>query len=197
MFLIRHTHVMTALVACSFVVCAHASLRTDLAPQVKQLQILVSNSKVLQAVTISNQKHASLSQLQLHKLNTMWRKQIKAKNGPLLTEVKNNPATAVLDKVQTASTGKIHLLNVTDDKGISVAQSPMLKNYWYGYKRRWSKVMDLSAGKYYLGRPRMNKKSHQRLVDVGVPVANAQHKVIGVLMAQLQAPPKKSQAKHH
>lgn len=197
MSLNRHTHVMTAFVACSFVVCAHASLRTDLAPQVKQLQTLASNSTVIQAVSTSNQKHASLSQLQLHKLNTTWRKQVKAKSGPLLAEVKNNPATAVLAKVQTASIGKIHLLNITDDKGISVAQSPMLKHYWYGYKRGWSKVMDLTVGKYYLGRPRMNKKTHQRLVDVGVPVANAQHKIIGVLMARLQAPPKKAQVKQH
>ena len=43
----------------------------------------------------------------------------------------------------------------------------------------------------------MNKKTHQRLVDVGVPVANAQHKIIGVLMAQLQAPAKKPQGKQH
>jgi len=196
MSLNRHTHVMTAFVACSFVVCAHASLRTDLAPQVKQLQTLASNNTVIQAVIASNQKHESLSQLQLHKLNTVWRKQVKAKTGPLLTEVTNNPAAA-LAKVQTTNTGKINLLNLTDDKGISVAQSPMLKHYWYGYKRGWSKVMDLTAGKYYLGRPRMNKKTHQRLVDVGVPVANTQHKIIGVLMAQLQAPPKKSHAKQH
>lgn len=197
MSLNRHTHVMTAFVACSFVICAHASLRTDLAPQVKQLQTLASNNIVIQAVNASNQKHASLSQLQLHKLNTAWRKQVKSKTGPLLTEVKNNPATAFLTKVQTSSTGKIHLLNLTDDKGISVAQSSMLKHYWYGYKRGWSKVMDLTTGKYYLGRPRMNKKTHQRLVDVGVPVANTQHKIIGVLMAQLQAPSKKPHAKQH
>ena len=197
MSLNRHTHVTTALVACSFALCAHASLRTDLAPQVKQLQTLASNSTVIQAVSTSNQKHASLSQLQLHKLNTTWRKQAKAKSGPLLIEVKNNPATAVLTKVQTSNTGKIHQLNLTDDKGISVAQSPMLKHYWYGYKRSWSKVMDLTVGKYYLGRPRIVKKTQQRLVDVGVPVANAQHKISGVLMAQLQAPSKKSKAKPH
>jgi hypothetical protein len=140
----------------------------------------ISDKLVIDAVKAQNEKHASLSQEDVEKLDKQWRAEIDASDKPLINSVLNNELSKFLAEKRTASAGLITEIFVMDDKGLNVGQSDITSDYWQGDEAKWQKTYSVGPEAVFVDDVEKDESTQQLQVQISVAIKDPESgKVIG------------------
>lgn len=133
-----------ALVPCVALAGNHEKAVTEYVK--KNVAPWLSDASVLKAVDASNQKHQSLKQADIDKLDGEWinARKAKAAHAPMDALMKNELAMFLKKKVE-ASKGAIVEFFVMDSKGLNVGQTDPTSDYWQGDEAKWQKTYGVGS----------------------------------------------------
>jgi len=106
----------------------------------KNVKPWLSDATVIKAIEASNQKHQSLTQADIDKLDGDWIKARKEKAAHAPMDVlMNNELAVFLKTKKQGSGGAVAELFVMDNKGLNVAQTDPTSDFWQGDEAKWQK----------------------------------------------------------
>ncbi len=96
-----------------------------------ELRAKLADPIVVAAVTGANASNASLSPNDILTLDGQWRAEV-GKDSALIKGVAENPTSAMLRDLVSASGGKVTEVILMDAQGLNVAVSDVTSDYWQG-----------------------------------------------------------------
>lgn len=109
---------------------------------VAQLEAVAQHKVTLLMVLKQNERHQTLGDAQLERLDAQWREEVDAAEQPLIGPVLGSPLSGYLTRVQAHAGGLFTSLSVSDARGLAVGQSTITGHYWQGNERSWRAVFE-------------------------------------------------------
>ena len=104
-----------------------------------EIRAKMADPMVIAAVTGANAGNASLSPNDILTLDGQWRAEV-GKDSTLIKGVAENPTSAMLRDLVSASGGKVTEVIVMDAQGLNVAVSDITSDYWQGDEDKHSQT---------------------------------------------------------
>lgn len=92
------------------------------------------------AIRAQNERHASIDQATIDRLDKQWRAETKAGDQPLIAQLMGSPFSAYLVRIKAESQGLFSEVFVTDKVGLNVGQSSVTTDYWQGDEAKFQKT---------------------------------------------------------
>lgn len=102
-----------------------------------QIRTWLDDPVILNAIRQSNQRNASLTTVEVGRLDTQWRAELDAAEKPLMDQVMSRPASAYLKQIKERGAGLYTEIFVMDARGLNVAQSDVTSDFWQGDEAKW------------------------------------------------------------
>ena len=154
---------------------AEAYVKTNLVPW-------LSDKIVVNAVKAQNEKHASLSQADIDKLDKQWMAEVDAAQKPLIDSLMKNELSAFLAKKKAEAQGVVTEVFVMDNKGLNVGQSDITSDYWQGDEDKWQKTFLLGPDAIHFGKVNKDESTQMLQMQVSVSIKDPETgKVIGAV----------------
>lgn len=137
---------------------------------INQLSLWLSDSALIDAVRVQNEKHAGLSQNDIDTLDQAWRNQADAGSGPLIEDLLSRSVSQYLREQQSNSNGLVAEVFVMDNLGLNVAQSDPTSDYWQGDEAKFQKTFGDGAGSIHIGDVEFDDSSGYYQVQVSMTI---------------------------
>jgi len=137
---------------------------------------------VVNAVKAQNQKHASLTQADVDKLDKQWRAETGASSQPMIQAVLSNDLSKFLKGKKEGSNGLYTEIFVMDNKGLNVGQSDITSDYWQGDEAKWQKTYSVGADAVHVSEVKKDESTQAFQGQLSLPVVDpANNQVIGAI----------------
>jgi hypothetical protein len=147
-----------------------------------KIKTWISDPVIVNAVKAQNEKHASLTQADVDKLDKQWRAETKAAAKPLIDPIVNNDLSKFLKKVAADSKGLYTEIFVMDNKGLNVGQSDITSDYWQGDEAKWQKTYSVGASAIHISDVSKDESTQSFQSQLSLPVVDpASNQVIGAV----------------
>jgi hypothetical protein len=154
-------------------------IRSEVVPKV---QSWIADPVVVDAVKSQNQKHGSLSQSEIDKMDKQWRSETSAGSGKLINEVLGNELSKYLSGVKSDGVGVYTEIFVMDNKGLNVGQSDVTSDYWQGDEAKWKKTYLAGAGSMLIDEVEFDESTQTFQSQLSLSVVDpATNEVIGAV----------------
>lgn len=120
-----------------------ASARAEDSPALTLLpdmRAMLAKPIAMIAIHAQNERHASLDQATIDRLDKQWRAETKAAEQPLIAKLMGSPFSAYLIRMKAESEGLFTEVFVTDKLGLNVGQSSITSDYWQGDEAKYQKT---------------------------------------------------------
>jgi hypothetical protein len=135
---------------------------------------------VIAALKQQNEKHASLSEEEIKKLDKQWRAEVDAAQKPMIDGVLKNELSAFLAKKKSEAKGVITEIFVMDSKGLNVGQSDVTSDYWQGDEAKWQKTFQVGPEAVFFDKIEKDESTQTLQMQVSVSIKDPETgKVIG------------------
>ena len=142
----------------------------------------LGDKTVVDAIKAQNAEHASLTEVNIDKLDKQWRAEIDAASKPLIESVLHNALSAFLTKKKEEAGGLLTEVFVMDDKGLNVGQSDVTSDYWQGDEAKWQKTYKVGPDAIFIDTIEKDESTQQLQAQVSVSIKDpADGKVIGAI----------------
>lgn len=184
--MLKRIPVYAIIVALAGAVAPALAEEPHVAPVKKMVQAKVmpwlSNPAVISAIKAQNQKHASLSQAEIIKLDKQWRAEVKSGGGPLSQSVLSNALSQFLKKVKADSAGLFTEIFVMDNKGLNVGQSDLTSDYWQGDEAKWQKTFLVGPNAIFVDKVEKDESTQALQSQASISIVDpATKQVIGAV----------------
>ncbi|NYZ11113.1 hypothetical protein HL658_01010 [Azospirillum sp. RWY-5-1] len=92
------------------------------------------------AIRAQNERHATIDQATIDRLDKQWRAETKSGDQPLIAQLMGSPFSAYLVRIKAESQGLFSEVFVTDNVGLNVGQSSLTTDYWQGDEAKYQKT---------------------------------------------------------
>jgi hypothetical protein len=135
---------------------------------------------VISALKQQNEKHASLSEEEIKKLDKQWRAEVDAAQKPMIDGVLKNELSAFLAKKKSEAKGVITEIFVMDSKGLNAGQSDVTSDYWQGDEAKWQKTFQVGPEAVFFDKIEKDESTQTLQMQVSVSIKDPETgKVIG------------------
>ena len=154
----------------------------QLRAQAAAMNAWLNDAVVIAAIKEQNERHASLSQTEIDRLDKQWRAETKATAQPLISAVLSTSLSAYLKKVKAESQGLYTEIFVMDNKGLNVGQSDMTSDYWQGDEAKWQKTFLAGPPAVLIGKIKQDESTQMFQSQVSKSITDpATNTVIGAV----------------
>lgn len=147
----------------------------------KLIEELLSDAVVLEAVTVSNQTHQTISDAKIKELDSKW----QATKGvdDFVKSFLTNPCAKQLINFQDNSDGFKEIF-IADAKGLNVCQTNKTSDFYQADEAWWVDAFDSSKGKVGHGVLEYDESAKTEAISLYIPVIDPKtHVAIGVCKA--------------
>ncbi|MGF1622098.1 MAG: PDC sensor domain-containing protein [Rhodomicrobiaceae bacterium] len=142
----------------------------------------ISDKLVIDAIKAQNEKHASLTQDDIDRLDKQWMAEIDASDKPLINSLLNNELSKFLAEKRAASAGLITEIFVMDDKGLNVGQSDITSDYWQGDEAKWQKTYSVGPEAVFVDNVEKDESTQKLQVQISMSIKDPESgKAIGAV----------------
>jgi len=146
------------------------------------VQKLITNPIVVDAIKAQNEKHASLQQANIDKMDKEWRAETGAADHPMIDAVLGNALSAHLKQVKEGSQGLYTEIFVMDNKGLNVGQSDVTSDYWQGDEAKWQKTYQAGPGAIHISEVEEDESTQRFQSQLSMAITDpATNEVIGAV----------------
>ena len=140
-----------------------------------EIRAKMADPMVIAAVTSANAANASLSPNDILTLDGQWRAEV-GKDSTLIKGVAENPTSAMLRDLVSASGGKVTEVIVMDAQGLNVAVSDITSDYWQGDEDKWQKTFQVGGNTVFIDAPEFDADLKATVVQLNMSVDDPQTK---------------------
>ena len=144
----------------------------------------IQSSIVVGAIKRQNARHASLSQDQIRELDQRWQDELAVGFGrqEIVDTMLASPLSQFLVEKQEQSLGLITKLVVMDNKGMNVAISHPIAEYWQGENEMWQSTYGAGVNRTFVSNMQRQQGSRNYQITVSYSIADpATGKNIGAI----------------
>jgi hypothetical protein len=141
----------------------------------------LSEAVVVDAVKAQNEKHASITEADIDKLDKDWRAQAKAGGGEMIDAALGNDLSKFLKSKKEGAGGKISEIFVMDNKGLNVGQSDVTSDYMQGDEAKWQKSYGAGPGAVFVDEIEFDDSSQAFQSQVSVTIVDGSGAAIGAI----------------
>lgn len=175
-----------AAVAVVFALTSQAQAANDFEPQIRSfvesdIMPWLSEAVVVDAVKAQNEKHASITEADIDKLDKEWRAQAKAGGGDMIDAALGNDLSKFLKSKKEGAGGKISEIFVMDNKGLNVGQSDVTSDYMQGDEAKWQKSYGAGPGAVFVDEIEFDDSSQAFQSQVSVTIVDGSGAAIGAI----------------
>ncbi|NJO37154.1 MAG: hypothetical protein HC871_05435 [Rhizobiales bacterium] len=116
----------------------------------QQLQPWLQSPVLIDAITKQNAEHARLTEGDIDAMDKDWRSQAKNGGGPLISRLRERPASTYLVDKKKQSGELVTEVFVMDNQGLNVAISDVTSDYMQGDEAKWQKTYGQGAGQVFI-----------------------------------------------
>lgn len=138
------------------------------------------NPVVIAAIKAQNQKHSSMAEAEIIKLDKKWRAETSASDKPFINSILANELSAFLKGEKKKSGGLFTEIFVMDNKGMNVGQSDITSDYWQGDEAKWKKTYLVGANAVHIGKVKKDESTQTFQSQVSLSISDG-GKVIGAV----------------
>lgn len=135
-----------------------------------EVKALVSSDKVIRAVQEQNVENEDMITSEMRVLENKWSSERRKKKRPLSKMIKEANLSVFLAKVKEKSGDIFTEIVVTDSNGITVGQSGLSENYWYGRQNVWKQTFESRSYSTYISDLYFNDHTGLFQVDVAMMI---------------------------
>jgi len=147
-----------------------------------EIQMWVKDPIVVNAVKAQNQKHASLTQADIDRLDKQWRAETGASSQPMIQAVLSNGLSKFLKGKKDAGNGLYTEIFVMDNKGLNVGQSDITSDYWQGDEAKWQKTYSVGPNAVHVSEVKKDESTQAFQGQLSMSVVDpANNQVIGAI----------------
>ena len=132
-----------------------------------------------------NERYKALSQAEIDRLDSDWRKEREASAQPLIASTLNNPLSTYLTQVQANSAGLFTEIFVIDAKGLNAGQSSITSDFWQGDEAKFQKTYDVGAGAVFIDEPEFNADTSTWRAQANLTLQDTTGKPIGAATVEV------------
>lgn len=163
--------------AAAMVLWGSGATANDFEPQLREIlderiRPILTEPVVVEAVKAQNGETAGLDQAAIDGLDTQWRDEEKAGNGPLIDKVLANALSKYLQEVKSGSDGLYAEIFVMDAKGLNVGQSDVTSDYFQGDEAKWQKTFQAGPDGVLIDEVEFDDSSEQFQSQVSVTIVD-------------------------
>lgn len=124
------------------------------------------------AIRAQNERHASLDQAAIDRLDKQWRGETKSDEQPLIAKLMGSPFSAYLVRVKAESNGLFTEVFVTDKLGLNVGQSSVTSDYWQGDEAKYQKTFLVGPDAVNVSKVEVDPKTGSRRQQVDFTIVD-------------------------
>lgn len=165
---------IAAAVLCAFSTPAFA---VDVPPAMtgyaqEQLQLVASNTAIIDAIARQNEKTADLSNDEIIALDNEWRAGVDGGDRTLIDTTLSNPASAFLSGLVESSGGMIAEVFVMDARGLNVGQSGVTSDYWQGDEAKFTETYPLGPDSMHVSEVELDESTNAYQAQVSITISD-------------------------
>jgi glycerol-3-phosphate dehydrogenase len=142
----------------------------------------IKDPVLVNAIKAQNQKHASLTQADIDRLDKQWRAETGASAQPLIKAVLSNDLSKFLKAKKDAGNGLYTEIFVMDNKGLNVGQSDITSDYWQGDEAKWQKTYSVGPNAIHVSEVKKDESTQAFQGQLSMSVVDpANNQVIGAI----------------
>jgi glycerol-3-phosphate dehydrogenase len=146
------------------------------------IRMWIKDPVVVNAIKAQNQKHASLTQADIDRLDKQWRAETGASSQPLIQAVLSNGLSKFLKAKKDVSNGLYTEIFVMDNKGLNVGQSDITSDYWQGDEAKWQKTYSVGPNAVHVSEVKKDESTQAFQGQLSLSVVDpANNQVIGAI----------------
>ena len=146
------------------------------------IKVWIGNAIVIDAIKAQNQKHASIAQADIDKMDKKWRSETGASSRPMIDEVLANELSKFLSEAKQGSQGLVTEVFVMDNKGLNVGQSDVTSDYWQGDEAKWQKTYSAGPDALFIDEVEKDESTQTFQSQLSMSIVDpASGKVIGAI----------------
>jgi len=147
-----------------------------------EIRMWVKDPIVVNAIKAQNQKHASLTQADIDRLDKQWRAETGASSQPMIKAVLANDLSKFLKAKKDAGNGLYTEIFVMDNKGLNVGQSDITSDYWQGDEAKWQKTYSVGPNAVHVSEVKKDESTQAFQGQLSMSVVDpANNQVIGAI----------------
>jgi len=154
-------------------------------PVIEEIRNWVLSPVVGLTLAERNQKHASLTQEEIDKLDEKWRSEREQADQPLITAVLSSPLSNYLTRIQANSLGLYSEIFVIDSKGLNAGQSAITSDYWQGDEAKWQKTFLAGPKAVFVDEPEFNEDTGTWRVQVNLSIEDGSGNAAGSVTVEI------------
>lgn len=146
-----------------------AQIQTMIEQKVKSW---LNDPVVIKAVKKQNQKHQSLQQSEIDKMDKVWRAEVNNKARPMVNQIMNNALSQYLKGIKQAAGGLYTEIFVMDNKGLNAGQSDVTSDYWQGDEGKWKKTFLKGADAVFIDEVEFDESTQQYQAQTSLSITD-------------------------
>lgn len=151
---------------------------------VKAIRGWVASPLVELSIAAQNRKTANLTEEQILVLDKQWRAETKGSDQPLIAATLNNPLSAYLTQIQSASEGLYTEIFVMDAKGLNVGQSSVTTDFWQGDEAKFQKTFPFGNGTVFVDKEEFDKELKSWKAQINMTISGKDNTPIGAITVE-------------
>lgn len=145
-----------------------------------EIQSIVSDPMVVEAIKAQNSAHVSLSQSDIDNMDKTWRSEVQNGGGEMVARVLKNAVSGYLKSHKEQAGGRFTEIFIMDNKGLNVGQSDMTSDFWQGDEAKWQKTYSVGPNSVHVSEVELDESTQTYQSQVSVPIIDpVEGKVIG------------------
>jgi len=138
----------------------------------RSLSSWVASPVVISAIKAQNEKHASLTQSDIDKLDKQWRAESASSGGPMISDVVGNSLSDFLRKKKDNEQGLVTEIFVMDDKGLNVGQSDVTSDFWQGDEAKWQKTYSAAPKTVFIDEVELDESTQSFQSQISIAITD-------------------------
>ncbi len=148
---------------------------------IPEIKTWLSHDLVVSGIKSQNEKHASLTQTDIDKLDKQWRAEVSGAAKPLVDEVMSKDVSGFLKEKKAQSEGKYTEIFLMDNRGLNVGQSDITSDYWQGDEAKWKSTFLKGADAIHVSEVEFDESTQTYQAQLSLPVVDSTGQVIGAV----------------
>lgn len=153
---------------------------------VPEMRRMLETPVAIIAIRAQNERHATIDQATIDRLDKQWRAETKASEQPLIAQLMGSPFSAYLIRIKAESQGLFSEVFVTDNVGLNVGQSSLTTDYWQGDEAKYQKTFLVGPDAVNVSKVEIDGKSGSRRQQIDFTIVDPEtRKPIGAATMEI------------
>lgn len=136
------------------------------------------DSVVIDAIVAQNERHRSLAQDDVDRLDKQWRVEAKVGSGPMINTMLATTLSTHLKSIKESAQGLYTEIFVMDNKGMNVGQSDITSDYWQGDEAKWRKTYLKGAGAVFVDEVELDESTQTLQSQISIALTDPATKTV-------------------